>query len=245
LDQYHGAFDRRLDAILEEARRKNYEAVGLLLGDLAKYSALGRHLVDPWRVVIAGAPNVGKSSLANAIAGYQRSIVAPTPGTTRDLVTMTLAMDGWPIELSDTAGLRRIDNDLEQEGMALARQAVQDADLCLWVLDSSVPAQWPDLHRKSVRSVINKIDLPPAWDTSQAGAVQVSARTGAGIPALCQSIGKGLVPDEPPPGAAVPYLSELCSSVEAAWRHHLAGQHEASIAAVREARGEIKPLRSG
>jgi tRNA modification GTPase len=243
LDQYHGAFESSLDAIFEQWERQNHQNVRELLDGLAKYSAVGRHLTHPWQVVIAGAPNVGKSSLVNAIAGYQRCIVAPTPGTTRDLVTVVIAIDGWPIELSDTAGFRHVSEDLEQEGIAVARQAAQAADLCLWVVDSSVPPQWPDFQLPSLRMVINKIDLPPAWDMGQAGAaVQVSARTGFGIPDLCQAVAKWLVPDASSPGAAVPYSAALCSAVEAAWHHYLAGELDKSVAALRKARSQIKSV---
>jgi tRNA modification GTPase len=67
---------------------------------------LGRHLTRPWRVVVAGAPNVGKSSLINALAGFTRTVVTAVPGTTRDVVATAAAIDGWPVELIDTAGLR-------------------------------------------------------------------------------------------------------------------------------------------
>ena len=68
--------------------------------------SVGLRLVSGWRVVLAGRPNVGKSRLLNALAGYERAIVDPTPGTTRDVVTVRTALDGWPVELADTAGLR-------------------------------------------------------------------------------------------------------------------------------------------
>ena len=73
---------------------------------LIKRSEVGLRLVSGWRVVLAGRPNVGKSRLLNALAGYDRAIVDPTPGTTRDVVTIRTALDGWSVELSDTAGLR-------------------------------------------------------------------------------------------------------------------------------------------
>jgi tRNA modification GTPase len=93
LDQYHGAFDR---AIRDPDQ----------FAELASWASLGRHLVAPWKVAVAGPPNVGKSSLINALAGYQRSVVSETAGTTRDVVTVQVAFDGWPVELADTAGLR-------------------------------------------------------------------------------------------------------------------------------------------
>src|SRR5207244_11945531 len=101
-----GAVGPAVDAARAALRRGDAMEAGRLLDELARYAGVGRHLTAPWRVAVAGAPNVGKSSLVNALAGYQRSVVAPTPGTTRDVVTALLAIDGWPVELADTAGLR-------------------------------------------------------------------------------------------------------------------------------------------
>jgi tRNA modification GTPase len=213
LDQYHGAFRRALGE----------EAAGV--ARLARFAALGRHLVDPWKVVLAGAPNVGKSSLLNALAGYRRSIVAPTPGTTRDVVTTTVALDGWPVELADTAGLRQDTGALEGQGIERARGAAASADLCLWVLDASAEPVWPDLPPGRVLPVVNKVDLAPAWDLARAtGAAQVSARTGAGLPELCGAIVRRLVPDTPGPGEAVPFTPALCDAVEEAHAHLAAGR---------------------
>jgi tRNA modification GTPase len=191
----------------------------------ARNVPVGRHLVEPWKVVLAGAPNVGKSSLLNALAGYQRSIVAPTPGTTRDVVTTTVALDGWPVELADTAGLRPDAGPLEGQGIERARGAAATADLCLWVLDASSEPAWPDLAPERVLLVVNKADLPPAWDLTQAaGAVHVSARNGAGLGDLCDSIVERLVPHPPGPDEQVPFTPELCDAIEEAYAHLTAGR---------------------
>src|SRR5262249_53711011 len=164
LDQYRGAFDRALAAILDCFDQDRHQQAGDLLRNLAANVDLGRHLTHPWRVVIAGAPNVGKSSLVNALTGYARCIVAPTPGTPRDLVTTVVAVHGWPIELADTAGLRGEATDLEAQGMELARTAIASADLCLWMLDASTVPAWPERRTDNMRWVINKIDLSARWD---------------------------------------------------------------------------------
>jgi tRNA modification GTPase len=214
LDQVHGAFSRAVAAILADAEAGRTGESTSKLAELNRFSAIGRHLTTPWRVVIAGAPNVGKSSLLNAIAGYQRCIVAPTPGTTRDVVTTVAALDGWPVELADTAGQRSDAEALEAVGIMLARDTASAGDLCLWVLDASAPPVWPEPPLDALRLVVNKIDLPPAWDLAEAkDAVRVSALTGTGIAELCESIARCLVPEPPPAGCAVPFTQELCDCV--------------------------------
>ena len=84
-----------------------------------------------------GAPNVGKSSLINALAGYERAIVSPTPGTTRDVVTVTTAIDGWPVQLSDTAGFRETQDELESAGIELATTTLSRAELAIFVHDAA------------------------------------------------------------------------------------------------------------
>jgi tRNA modification GTPase len=170
-------------------------------------------------VAVAGAPNVGKSSLVNALAGYQRSVVAATPGTTRDVVTTLIAVDGWPVELADTAGLRDQADSLEGQGIRKARETASAADLCLWVLDAAAEPIWLD-PKATARLVVNKVDLAPAWDLDRAGdAVRVSARTGAGLAGLCAALARWLVPQSPAAGAAVPFTASIADRVQEA--HHL------------------------
>jgi tRNA modification GTPase len=219
LDQANGAFGRAITTAREALLQEDWPSATSHLEALTQYTSLGRHLTTPWQVVIAGAPNVGKSSLVNALAGYQRSVVAETPGTTRDVVRTRLAIDGWPVEVADTAGLRETGEKLEGAGVELAREAVVDADLCLWVLDAASTPVWPVLEQANLRFVINKTDLAPAWDFNRATqAIGVSALTGAGIGELCEAISRWLVSDPPAPGAAVPFTAALCASLNAAKR---------------------------
>jgi tRNA modification GTPase len=228
LDQHRGAFAAAIADILASLDHGDTAAAAQRLDQLAHFAPLGRHLTDPWRVTVAGAPNVGKSSLVNALAGYQRSVVAPTPGTTRDVVTVNLAVDGWPVELSDTAGLRTAGESLEEAGIQRARAAAAQADLCLWVLNASAEPVWPDAGSGAVRLVVNKVDLPPAWDLNQAtGAARVSAQTGEGLPELCAALSGWLVPDVPPEGTAVPFTLPLCERVEEVQQTMATGQIEA------------------
>lgn len=214
LDQQQGALGRAFAAILQALEGGEVAAAQDGLTQLARYSTVGQHLTRPWRVVVAGAPNVGKSSLVNALAGYQRSIVAATPGTTRDVVTTRLALDGWLIELADTAGLRAEAEPLEEQGIRRARATAANADLCLWLLDGSAPPVWPSEPLTAVQYVINKCDLPPAWDhASAAEAVRVSAQTREGLSVLCAAVVARLVPDPPLSGVAVPFTPWLCKAI--------------------------------
>jgi tRNA modification GTPase len=215
LDQQAGTLPRALDSIVTALDAGDAASARRGADELARLAPLGRHLTRPWRAVVAGAPNVGKSSLVNALAGYRRSIVSPTPGTTRDVVTTRLAVNGWPVELADTAGLHTGVGDLEKEGIRKARDTAAAADLCLWVLDASAEPVFPEEPSTSVRLVVNKVDLPPAWDQSRVpDALRVSAVTGQGLAELCTALGDWLVPEPPPPGAAVPFTGALCDGVE-------------------------------
>jgi tRNA modification GTPase len=215
LDQYNGAFTSAIAAVLDSLQRGDAVEAERRLVELVRYARVGRRLTTPWRVTVAGAPNVGKSSLVNALAGYQRSVVSATPGTTRDVVTALIAVDGWPGELSDTAGMRDDVGALEGEGIERARGAAREADLILWVLDTSEAPVWPAVKSQDTRIIINKTDLPPAWDTSAVSdAVRVSAQTGEGIADLCRSLASWLVPESPAPGAAVPFTRVLCERME-------------------------------
>jgi len=227
LDQMNGAFHAAVSAVVASLTDEScLPDARTLLEELAGRTRLGRRLTTPWRVVIAGAPNVGKSSLVNALAGYQRSVVSPTPGTTRDLVTVRLAI-GWPVELVDTAGLREETEILEGQGIDLARRQLAEADLCLWVLDASAPPVWPGATSSATFLVINKTDLAPAWNLEHAeGALRVSAQTGAGLGELCSALERWLVPEPPPAGTAVPFTPELCDCIEQARQLLLAGQRE-------------------
>lgn len=166
-------------------------------------SRLGLHLTSPWQVVLTGKPNVGKSSLMNALLGYQRSIVYDQPGTTRDVVTGTTAIAGWPIHLSDTAGLRDTEEQLEREGVRRARATLKTADLVLLILDQSAPFTPEDLRLieelPASLLVANKGDLPPAWDGTQLPRppLTVSASTGTGLDELMRAMITHLVPTEP------------------------------------------------
>jgi len=225
LDQHHGALAGAFENIVAAIDSGDSTRASALLDELLQYAGVGLHLTTPWRVAVIGPPNVGKSSLVNALAGYQRSLVSAVPGTTRDVVSTRLAVDGWPVELLDTAGLRTQAASLEEQGIALARDAAETADFCLWVLDASTRPVWPHSPNPALRLLVNKTDLPAAWDLGSAtGAVRVSARTGAGLAELVQALAGWLVPQPPLAGAAVPFTAALVQSVQQAREACAAGQ---------------------
>jgi tRNA modification GTPase len=150
-------------------------------------------------VVIAGRPNVGKSSLFNALVGANRAIVTPLAGTTRDLLSEQLDLCGVPITLVDTAGLRASTDVIEEEGIRRAEQAREGASLTLLVLDMSQPLTEDDAKllsgaKDACLVIANKSDLKRAWsidDASIGGAgrtLAVSASTGAGLDAMRTAI---------------------------------------------------------
>jgi len=154
--------------------------IGALLTELeaAQQDSLrGARVRDGLVVAVTGPPNVGKSSLVNALAGRDVAIVAPTPGTTRDALEVALDLGGVPVTLIDTAGLRETDDPVEMEGVRRARARAEHADLVLQVVDASRPEFGTP---SSTLLVANKIDLSPA----PSGLLGVSALTGAGIAAL-------------------------------------------------------------
>ena len=169
----------------------------------------GEHLSQPWRVAIIGRPNVGKSSLLNALLGYTRAIVYDQPGTTRDLVSAETAISGWPVTLTDTAGLRETHDPLESAGIEFAREAATQAECLVLVLDASQPLTPEDRafleEYPSALLVANKCDL--GMDPTLAElppALNVSAQSQLGIDELLTAIAKKLVPESPPAQWPVP-----------------------------------------
>ncbi len=226
LDQYHGALRRAIEETIILCDDGQTDRAIDRLREILQYADLGRHLTTPWRVVLVGRPNVGKSSIINALVGYQRAIVFDQAGTTRDVVTATTAVDGWPIELADTAGLRSPENDpgdsIEAASMARAEDALQRADLVVLVFDASQPPDEQDaqLQRAQFRRaqpdalrVANKIDLAPVGDVPPS-MLPTIATLGTGIDRLVSAIADRLVPGAPPAEAPVPFAEEQITRIE-------------------------------
>ncbi|MBX9678652.1 MAG: 50S ribosome-binding GTPase [Gemmataceae bacterium] len=202
LDQLQGAFHRAVAEIAELKQGGNTAEATKRIRRLHDLATVGEHLVHPWKVVLAGPPNVGKSSLINALTGFQRSVVSPIAGTTRDVVTSQVALDGWPIVLADTAGLRTSHDPLEREGVDRSQRMLADADLCVWVVDLSSETALIEPFGKPMIVAANKCDLP-SRRTAQEGWIPLSARTGEGLDHLVAAIVRQLIPSPPSAGEAV------------------------------------------
>lgn len=146
-----------------------------------------QRLREGFVVVIAGPPNVGKSTLMNALAGRDVAITSPIAGTTRDLIEVFLDLRGYPVILVDTAGVRESQDPIEQEGVARARLRAETADLSLW-LDDGGGNPVPN-HKSPTLALRTKIDLDePRSSSAGTEGLAISARTGAGIDRLLDVI---------------------------------------------------------
>ncbi|MDD2723271.1 MAG: tRNA uridine-5-carboxymethylaminomethyl(34) synthesis GTPase MnmE [Methylovulum sp.] len=174
-----GVVEKRLVELLERIAR------------IQKTARQGRLLRDGMTIVLAGKPNAGKSSLLNALAGHEAAIVTDIAGTTRDVLRERIQLDGMPLHIIDTAGLRDSDNPVEQEGIRRAREEIHKADKILLLIDANDPdesllATLP--QQSDVTRVYNKIDLlnlPPALrQTDQGCTIHLSIKTWAGMDLL-------------------------------------------------------------
>jgi tRNA modification GTPase len=165
----------------------------------------GERLREGLRVAIAGAPNVGKSTLLNRLARREAAIVSPHAGTTRDVIEVNLDLGGYPVTLLDTAGLREASDPVEQEGVRRAWSAVTEADLVLWIVEAAAVAPDPALPAQALRLqgrlwvLLNKSDLLAPAAAAEVAAqltgrlsgllvLNVSAATGAGVDTLVQAL---------------------------------------------------------
>jgi tRNA modification GTPase len=170
------------------------ERIKALLAEIQDaLAAEGRseRLRDGLVVAIAGPPNVGKSTLMNQLARREVAIVSPHAGTTRDIIEVQLDLDGYPVTVIDTAGIRETDDPVEQEGVRRARARAADADLVLWLADSPRVAI-PHDGAAPVWTVRNKIDLDvssrPLAEAPRKGDFQISASRGDGVPELIAAL---------------------------------------------------------
>lgn len=196
-DQYEGAYERALE------NGENPEC----------WNDVARHLTHPWKAVMVGKPNVGKSSLFNRILGFSRAIVYEQAGTTRDILREKTVLDGWNVEFIDTAGLHEAGDAIEREGIRRANAEILAADLILWIRDASQSAAEKKAEeemltfppKSRVLTVWNKSDL--AADASEIQKndteIYVSALLETGMETLLQKIVQVLIPVAPPAGTGM------------------------------------------
>ncbi|MDX2163984.1 MAG: tRNA uridine-5-carboxymethylaminomethyl(34) synthesis GTPase MnmE [Gammaproteobacteria bacterium] len=152
------------------------------LENIQKQAKQGALLSQGMTVVIAGKPNAGKSSLLNLLSGRDSAIVTAIPGTTRDILREHIQIDGLPVQIIDTAGLRESDDPVEQEGVKRAKEMINKADRVLYIKDISSLDDSDDelLHHPRVTVIYNKIDLRPSKMMGE-NEIYISAKTGEGL----------------------------------------------------------------
>ncbi len=239
LDQMRGALEIEFRSIGVLMNSKQYSEAGARLRLLLGRYSVGRHLIAPWVVVLAGPPNVGKSSLLNLLLGYSRAIVHEQAGTTRDLLSERSSLDGWPIEIVDGAGIRdqgMAGDAIEAMGIERTLLRIGESD-CLLLLVDSVSG-WTKVHESILSHprghtilVRTKSDLaiettsPRSSQLAQeiakldsdgrvASVVETSAVTGFGLEKLIETIVAELVPQSLQPGDAVPFRKRHLDWIE-------------------------------
>ncbi len=202
--------------------------------DIIRTYEWGRLFREGAKVCICGRPNVGKSSLLNALLGQERVIVTPVPGTTRDVIEEAINLDGLPVVLWDTAGLRETDDQIEQMGVNLSRQYLEKADALIVVLDGSTRLTQDDevllrnVEARKVLIAVNKDDLPQTLSPEDLSRfsdsrtiVRVSAKSGEGINVLQKKLRDLVIDCEREPAMVLTNLRHRNALLrgEAALRH--------------------------
>lgn len=180
------------DKTAREARVR-VEALAEKIGRHLDDGRRGEILRDGFHVVIAGPPNVGKSSFLNAMVQREAAIVSEEAGTTRDVIEVRVDLGGLPVVLSDTAGIRETEGKIEREGIRRTIARARDADLMLWLMDATAPQQELPLDLagpgpQKVLRVLNKIDLVASGARDERGWLRLSLRTGEGLGEVTKAI---------------------------------------------------------
>ncbi|GEM_PF-6359151 len=255
--QWRGALGRELAVIADGLRRcsteigqKQPEIIDLRksVEKLLRTAPFGISLCSPRTVAIVGRVNVGKSTLLNALLGWERIIVHHEPGTTRDIIEELLDVEGIPLRLMDTAGIRHTDHRAEAEGVRRSRRVIANCDLALVVLDASIPLTNDDLEilcscrRGRAIILLNKCDLSRVicqGSASQAGSaslhpdypvIEISAKIGFGLDVLRAELVRRF--DYPPsredpslPVVFIPEVADLLDKTQSELERRLTSDH--------------------
>ncbi len=226
LRQQDGRLAKLRAALSSSDERQKSEAISAV----RRWQWFAHHLTSPFRLALVGAPNAGKSSLMNALAGKQRAIVSAVPGTTRDVLEAEIVFNGWTLQIADTAGVREsVSSTLEEFGIQRAIATLSVVDLICLVIDSADPIVDSQLVKllESVSIPIivvwNKSDLVPSTESGgsipssalafagrnvaqlrAAKEIAVSALTGDGVDALLSGAMQQLIPESPPSETPLP-----------------------------------------
>jgi len=186
--------EEEIDFLADDAIADNLKQVQQRLQEVKVSARQGRLLKEGMTVVIAGKPNAGKSSLLNQLAGQDSAIVTEIPGTTRDILREHIQIDGLPLHIIDTAGLRDSDDVVEKEGIKRARQMIEKADRVLFVVDvndndeSMIDSLPKDIGLTTIYNKIDKEKRPAEIIENLATSIYLSAKTGEGIDLLKQHL---------------------------------------------------------
>lgn len=180
--------EEEIDFLADEAIVRQLRKVIGQVDDIRHSSRRGRLLNEGLRVVITGKPNAGKSSLLNLLAGHDSAIVSDIPGTTRDVLRERIQIQGVPLHIVDTAGLREAGDAIEAEGVRRAREQIEQADIVLHVIDASQGHTDAAVQYANEIQVLNKSDLLESRPVCAAHQVLLSAKTGEGKEALHEII---------------------------------------------------------
>lgn len=191
--------EEEIDFLADEKVSSAIKQLQEKVGQTIQQAGQGAILRNGFRIALAGKPNAGKSSLLNALSGYEAAIVTDIPGTTRDIVSEALNIDGMPLHIIDTAGLRDSDDKVEQIGIQRAQKEIEQADHVLFLLDASEPTtvdvsellkhhQLQNIATEKTTLIFNKIDLTDKKPGKTEQGIHISATQKMGIEELKQHI---------------------------------------------------------
>lgn len=246
LDQKRGVLRSALKTISRHLIELELSQATAELERLSLTCDVGTHLTLPWNIQLAGPPNVGKSSLMNRFLGFQRAIVHPSAGTTRDLIQGVTSLEGWPVRFTDSAGIRDFDpsvSQIEQTGIERSLEAARQMDLILLIMHPGQGFQavhqtfentWPE---KCLR-VLNHCDTISPQNAERLAqtlrAIPVSAVSGDGINKLLDQVIAKLVPHPPKTGEPILFRPEITEQVKESLRELRLGNTSRALGLIQQ-----------